>query len=216
MSKTRSVIVAIFLLVIGAMFVVACGGDDDDAKTSATANQQSSSTAAASTTPAGGAATTAAAAATTAAVVGTQPATGGITSSNSCDLLTQSELEDALGEPFQEPVAVDVIDFGLAGGGTAAVGGCGFTSESYASSISLTYWYAPGQDDAIQAMIELACGQGQESIPDLGDRACWYDDRHAQIQLASNGNFLDIFATMSGDASDVLLTLAKKAVSKTS
>lgn len=216
MNKTRSLIVAIFLLVIGAMFVVACGGGDDDDDAATATNQQSGSTAAASTTPAGGTATTAAAAATTPAAVGTQPAGGEITASDSCDLLTQSELEEALGEAVQEPVALEVENFPLSGGGTAAVGGCGFTSESYASSISLTYWYAPGQDDAIQAMIELACGQGQESIPDLGDRACWYDQQHAQIQLASNGNFLDIFATMSGDASDVLLTLAKKAVSKTS
>jgi len=199
------------VLVVTVIALAACGGDDDDAKSSATATNQQ--TAAASTTPAGGAATTAAAAPTTSAAVGTQPANVGITADNSCALITKSEVEDALGESVQEPVAVDVINTPVSGGGTAAVGGCGYTSESFASSISVTYWYAPGQDDAMQAMVQLACS-GKETISGLGDKACWYDDQHLQIQLASGGNFLDMFATMSGDASGVLTTLAKKAVGR--
>ena len=118
--------------------------------------------------------------------------------------------------PFrnQQPLKYSMLR--LLAAGRASVGGCGYTSESFASSISLTYWYAPGLEDGIRAMIDLACGQGQESISGLGDKACWYDQQHAQIQLAKDGYFLDIFATMSGDASDVLLTLAEKAVEKLS
>ncbi len=127
--------------------------------------------------------------------------------------MTKSEVADALGESVQDPVAVDVINTPVSGGVTAAVGGCGYTSESFASSISVSYWFAPGGDNAIQAMIQLACS-GKESISGLGDRACWYDAQHAEIQLASGGNFLDMFATMSGDASDVLKTLAGKAVGR--
>lgn len=219
MYKARGLLLTIALAVIAALAIVACGGDDDDDKNggsaaTATATRQASDATEGAGSPTdepGGEGEP-----TDKPDDATQPPAGAISASDSCKLLTQSELEDALGEPMQEPVAVEVLSAPLGNGASASVGGCGFTTESFASSISLTYWSAPGQEEGIRGMIELACGSGQEAISGLGDRACWYDDRHAQIQLARGETFLDIFATMSGDASDALLTLAQKAISKTS
>lgn len=213
MKTARGLIVALFVLIVGAMVITACGGDDD-AKTSATATQQSSSTAAAATTPAG-AATTAAAGATTAAATVTQPAgNGGSDIGNACDLLTKEEVEAELGETVNAPDVGDAYDIVIEGG-TAAVSTCGWTSESFASSISLTFWSTPGLEAGIHGMIELACTQ-KEEISGLGDRACWYDEGHVQIQAAKGGYFIDMFATMSGDASGVLQTLASKAADRLS
>ena len=110
---------------------------------------------------------------------------------------------------------MSAIDARMSDGKTASVGTCGYTSASYASSISVTYWYAPGPDDSIQKMINLAATATRASgLP--ATRLAGSDDQHVQIHLASSGHFLDIFATMGGDASDVLTTLAGKAVGRMS
>lgn len=213
MKKTRGAIVAIFVLVVGAMFVVACGGDDD-AKTSVTAtNQPQSSSTAAATTDAGDATSAATVAATTAPVNATEPPSGGDVASDACALLTTAEVEDAFGEPTQEPVPDAAIDVPISGGVTASVSTCGYTSESFTSSLSVTYYSAPGKDDAIAGMIQLAC-QGHETISGLGDAACWYDEQHVQIQMAKDGSFVDVFATTSLDAGEMLMNVMEKAAGR--
>lgn len=216
MNRTQRAIVAVLVLVVSAMGIAACGGDD--AKTSATATRQSSATAAATATAAGGAGTTTAtlAATETVAATETQPPIGHVSSSaKACDLLTKAEVEEALGETISPLDVGETFDTPLPGGGTAAVSTCGYTSESYASSISLTFWNAPGLDQGIQGMIQLACS-GHEEVSGVGDQACWYDSQHVQIQAAKGAYFIDMFATMSGDASGVLQTLAEKAAGRLS
>ena len=61
-------------------------------------------------------------------------------------------------------------------------------------------------------MIEMACS-GHEEVS-LGDEACWYDDQHIQIQARKGGYFLDMFATVDGDASETLETLMEKALGR--
>lgn len=208
---------ALFVLFVGAMGIAACGGDDD-AKTSATAKasvtSQGSQSTTTATTAATGEPTGEATEPPTAAA--TQPAGGNSSSvGNACDLLTKSEVEEALGETVNAPDFGDSIDTPISGGGTASVTTCGYTSESYASSISVTFWSAPGLDQGIQGMINLAC-TGKDEVSGVGDQACWYDSQHLEIQAAKGGYFLDIFATMSGDATDVLQTLASKAADRLS
>lgn len=201
---------ALFVLIAGALGIGACGGDDD-AKTSSTATQQQSS---ATATAAGGARTTTAAATET--VAETQPPIGHVSSSTiACDLLTKAEVEEALGETINPLDNGETFDTPLPGGGTAAVSTCGYTSESFASSISLTFWNAPGLEQGIRGMIELACS-GHAEVSGVGDQACWYDSQHVQIQAAKGAYFIDMFATMSGDASGVLQSLASKAAGRLS
>jgi hypothetical protein len=219
MNTTRGLIAALFVLIVGAMGIAACGGDDD-AKTSATATQQQTSVAGASTTAAGGAATTTAAATgaatETVAPAETQPPIGHVTASTAaCDLLTTAEVEEALGEMINTPDNGLSIDTPISGGGTAAVSSCGWTSASYASSISLTFWNAPGLDQGIEGMINLACG-GKQSVDVGADSACWYDAQGVEIQAAKGAYFIDMFATMTGDASNVLHTLMSKAIERLS
>jgi hypothetical protein len=46
------------------------------------------------------------------------------------------------------------------------------------------------------------------------DAACWYDSQGVQIQAAKGGSFVDMFATVSGDASNILFDLMTKAISR--
>jgi hypothetical protein len=204
--------------ILGAMVVpaviglTACGGDDN-AKTSATAAQQQhlSSTATAKPTDTASEPTDTPEATKTAPAQATEPTSG--EAGHACDLLTTGEVSNALGEALNEPDRGETIDTPIAGGVTAAVSTCGWTTQSFASSISMTYYAAPGRDDAISGMIGLACTNKQ--AVDVGaDSACWYDAQEVQIQAAKGGSFVDMFATMSGDASNVLHDLMSKAISR--
>jgi hypothetical protein len=200
------------VLVVGAMGIAACGGDDDTTNTSATATSQASSAAGTSTEAAGDPTSAATDEPTSAPVDATDPPDGD-GAADACALLTKAEVEAALGETVNEPTSDPIINAPISGGVIANISTCGFTSESFTSSISITYYSAPGEDEAIQSMIQLACSMGNDSI-DLGDQACWYDDQHVQIQLAKGDAFLDIFATTSLNAGDILMTLAAKAAAR--
>lgn len=210
MKTTKGLIVALAVLIIGAMTVAACGGDDD-ANTSATAQATATNQGSQATTATGDDPTTAP---TDAADPTDPPSNGGSDVSDACSLLAKEEVEAELGETVNAPEDGETYDITIEGG-TAAVSTCGWTSESFASSISLTYWSAPGAGAGIDGMIELACTQ-KEEISGLGDRACWYDEGHVQIQAAEGEYFIDMFATMSGDASDVLEALMGKAIDRVS
>jgi hypothetical protein len=114
----------------------------------------------------------------------------------------------------QAPVVTHTGTAGISGSSeTADIGTCSYVSAASISSVNVNVWSAPGSDDAIQGMAEVAC-TNKESISGLADLACWYDDQHVEIQLADRSYFLDIFATDDTDTTDALLTLSETAVSR--
>jgi hypothetical protein len=211
MSTTRTLF-TILALAVGAILIAACGGGDDDAKTSATATQQqqqSSSTTTAKPTEAGGETTETPGGTETAPP--SEPVTGDV--GHACDLLTIDDVASALGESVSEPDRGQTIDTLIGSGVTAAVSTCGWTTQSFASSISMTYYAAPGGDNAISDMIGLAC-TNKQSVDVGADSACWYDAQGVQIQAAKGGSFIDMFATTTGDASNILHELMSKAIDR--
>jgi hypothetical protein len=205
-------IVVILVLAVAAMFVVACGGDDDDSGgATATASRQSGSTATA--TGQAGASTDAPTATNASSDPTDQPDDGG-TVADACALVTQAEVEAALGESVQAPYITytGTANVGLTSA-QATVSTCAYVSDTSIASVNMNYWSSPGNAQAIKAMVEGACN-GKEMIADLGDVACWYDSQHVEIQLATGATFLDIFATTGGDSTNALLDISGKAVNR--
>jgi len=208
--------IAVFVLVMAAGLMAACGGGDD-AKTSVTATataaqqQQSSSTTTTTAKPteAGTEATDTPKMTETAPP--SEPVTGD--TGHACDLLTIDDVSSALGEAVSEPDRGQTIDTSIGNGATAAVSTCNWTTQSYASSISMTYYAAPGKDDAISSMIGLAC-TNKQAVAVGADAACWYDVQGTEIQAAKGGSFIDMFATVSSDASNILFDLMSKVIGR--
>jgi len=216
MIRIRGVALAICMLVFSAIALTACGGDDDDTNggdsgdeaAAVTTDDQSASDDEA-TEPVDVEPTEAA----DASDDGNDDQSGGEGVSDPCSLVTQAEVEAALGEPVQDPVVTYTGTANISGTVPATVSTCAYISPTGASSVNLTSWSAPGESEAVAGMIELACTD-KETISGLGDLACYYDDTHAEVQLGSGGFFLDIYVTMNGDASDALVDLSEKAVDR--
>lgn len=215
MVRIRGALIALMVVLMAAV-LVACGGDDDetgedadngaDTETSAPAAQNEESS------PGEGVDATDEPEATETDATD-DPGSGEVVS-DPCGFMTQADVEAALGEPVQEPVVTYETTAGLPGTDAfASVGTCNYVSPTGFSSISITSWSSPGNDDAIRNMVELACTDKEEL--DVGDLACWYDSSHLEVQLANGGYFLDIFVTSQGDTTAILQTLAGVAVSNT-
>ena len=217
MNKTRNAILAILMLTIAAMFVASCGDDDDDAQDPTATSEQSDSTATATAEPGDA---TDAPTATAGASDPTDEPDDGATVADACALVTQAEAEAALGSALQAPYVTytGTANVGLTSA-QATVSTCAYLAEAGVPSANINYWSSPGNAAEIRAMVAEgvngAC-VNKEMIDGLGDVACWYDSQHVEIQLATGATFFDIFATMEGDASDALLELAEKAVSRLS
>jgi hypothetical protein len=214
MVKARMVIGAVLLLVICAMLVAACGGDDDEAGDDG--GNGDGATATAQPTDAGDDG-------------GETPAPtdepgddgddgddgdgGGVDTSEACDVITQSEVEEAFGVSMMEPELIELPDVPLAGGGNASVASCSYVAETTTDSFSFTVYSAPGDEEGVQAFFDLAC-QNKESV-DVGDEACWYSEAHTEIQMRIGGTFLDLFiTTLEGDSTQIATELAEKATAR--
>jgi hypothetical protein len=214
MDKRLSLIAALALLMVGAMLVAGCGGDDDD-------DGGGAATATVDNGGAGGTRTAEAGdpterPATTGGVNPTGEPDDGGTAADACALVSRAEAEAALGSPLQEPYVTytGVANVGLSNA-QATVSTCAYIADAGIPSANINYWSSPGNAAAIRTMVEGAC-QGKEMIDGLGDVACWYDSQHAEIQLATGATFLDIFATVEGDAGGALLDLSEASVDKLS
>ncbi|MEO8457243.1 MAG: hypothetical protein ABI559_05465 [Chloroflexota bacterium] len=205
MTALRSLIL-LLTLVLGGSLLASCGGDDDKATTAPTSTNRGQSSATSNTTS-----TTAGGSTVTSAPIGTAPAdNGGSDIASACDLLTKSEVEDALGESVGEPVFTSLGQIPVSGGVAADAGSCSWVSDTTIASVSLTYYNSPGHTDAIGQMVDLAC-HSKEGIDGLADKACWYDAQHLEIQFATGAHFIDIFATtQDGDSGRVLDNVSNK------
>lgn len=97
---------------------------------------------------------------------------------------------------------------------TATVSACSYSAVVSAKSISVNVWSAPGNDSGIKQLTQFVCSS-KESISGLGDVACWYDSDHTELQLSKGDAFLDLeYITLTGDGTDLLQALAKKAIGR--
>jgi hypothetical protein len=143
------------------------------------------------------------------AVAMTRPATplqskpAGGSTSEACTLLTKEDAAVALGEAVTGPKSSS---------GGRSMGGESPSSCEYAGSglhkVNLNVMHFP-PDTA--AMYRALCAQkGKEGLSGLGDTACWYNDKHEELQVLKGTTFFSIELRRSGNPTEAIAGVAKK------
>lgn len=124
-----------------------------------------------------------------------------------CTVLTRDEATAAVGSAVGEGKLT-------AGGSMAAAGidvsGCRYAAGSKELSVSL-WRFSPSAQQTLEVYRGL-CKQ-KEQAAGLGDVACWYNAKHAELQVLK-GSTLLIFQLSRSGASEALITVAKQALGR--
>lgn len=135
----------------------------------------------------------------------TAPGPGG---SEACTLITKDDAAAALGEAAAGPKSTS--------GRSAAAPGTTASSCEYEGSgihrvrVNLMH-FTPDMATMYRAM----CAQkSQEGLSGLGDIACWYNDKHEELQVLKGTTFLSIELRRSGNPTVAIRDAAKKALSR--
>jgi hypothetical protein len=124
-----------------------------------------------------------------------------------CSLLTKAEAAAAVGSAVGDGKSTIVDASQTPGMETSS---CQFESPTTTHGIKLNmYRYPPSAAQAFRTR----CAR-KETVPALGDVACWYDSNHTQLQLLKGTTSLSIALDRSGDAAEALKTVARKAVDR--
>jgi hypothetical protein len=124
-----------------------------------------------------------------------------------CSLLTRAEAAAAVGAAVGEGKST-IVDASKTPGMEGS--SCQFESPTTTHGIKLNlYRYAP----SVAQAFGTRCAR-KETVPGLGDVACWYDSTHTQLQLLKGTTSLSITLSRSGDAAEALKTIARKAVDR--
>jgi hypothetical protein len=124
-----------------------------------------------------------------------------------CSLLTKAEAAAAVGGAVGDGKSTMVDASQTPGMETSS---CQFESPTTTHGIKLNmYRYPPSAAQAFRTR----CAR-KETVPGLGDVACWYDSNHITLQLLKGTTSLSIALSRSGDAAEALKTIARKAVDR--
>ena len=128
--------------------------------------------------------------------------------SNACSLLTREEASAAVGAPVNEG---KLNPGGPMAGQGIEVTGCTYTAAS-GSDLSVSLWrFSPSARDSLAVYVGLC--KKKEQAAGLGDVACWYNERHRELQVLK-GTALMIFELHRSNASAALTTAAKQALAR--
>jgi hypothetical protein len=120
-----------------------------------------------------------------------------------CELLTKQDAATALGEAVSASKFLGAHDAGP--GGT--VSGCEYTSSG-AHTLVLTVRHMPPAQAAIYK--QLCAQKGKEGLTGLGDVACWYNEKHQELQVLKGATFFSIELRRSGNPTEAIKGAAKK------
>jgi hypothetical protein len=122
---------------------------------------------------------------------------------DACSLLTKEDAATALGEAASGPKATGPVSDGTG----ATVSGCEYTGSGiHAIQLNLTRLPASSVP-----MYKGICAQkGVDGLAGLGDVACWYNDKHAELHAIKGTAFVSIELRRSGNPTEVM----KKALAK--
>ena len=119
------------------------------------------------------------------------------TAADACSLLSKETAAAALGEAVSEPKP------SASGGATA----CEFTGSGLNKIHLNVFQLTPDQ----AAYYKTLCDKkGKEGLSGLGPTACWYNDKHAELQVLKGTTFFSIEMNRSGDPTESIKTAAKK------
>jgi hypothetical protein len=127
-----------------------------------------------------------------------KPAASG--AGEACSLLSQQDAATALGEAVTGPRATA----GPSMGGTSA---CEY-SGSGIHKVNLNVMHLTPD---MAAMYKALCGQKtKDGLTGLGDVACWYNEKHEELQVLKAGTFFSIELRKSGNPTEAIKGVAKK------
>jgi len=136
---------------------------------------------------------------TTASVASAQAPSKDPAASAACSYLSKDDAAATLGEAVTGPKANAMAE--------RKVSNC----EYEGSGIHRVNVVVRGFDAATAAVYKGLCAKkGKEGLSGLGDTACWYSDKHEELQVLKGTTFFSIELRRSGDPTDAIKTLAKK------
>jgi hypothetical protein len=134
----------------------------------------------------------------TASVVSAQGPSKDPAASAACSVLTKADAAAALGEAVTGPKAASVP--------ASKASSCEYTGSAiHRLNVSVRIF-----DASTAAMYKALCAQkGKQGLTGLGDTACWYDDKHEELQVMKGSTMFSIELRRGGDPTDAIKTLAK-------
>ena len=125
-----------------------------------------------------------------------------------CSVLTKAEAAAALGEAVKDGAS------GTARGSmlpntTATY--CEYASTTSVHRVHLNIWHAAPEGVAqLKQMGLMVCGKKtKDGLAGLGETACWYSEKHGELQVFKGANFVSIEMSRSGDTTEAMKTVAK-------
>jgi hypothetical protein len=129
------------------------------------------------------------------------------TAGDACALLTREDAAAALGEAVKGPKSKSGLPMGP--GTTASY--CEYTGSGYHKVHLNLIHMSPD----MAAMYKAMCAQkGREGLAGLGDMACWYDEKHKELQAIKGVMFISIEMTRSGNPTEAIKAVMKKALDR--
>lgn len=131
-----------------------------------------------------------------------KPATQG--TNEACTFLTKEDAAAALGEAATGPK-------GSAGRSSASPGTTASACEYSGSGIHRINLNVMHFAPDMAAMYRAMCAQkGKEGLSGLGDTACWYNDKHEELQVLKGTTFFSIELRRSGNPTEPIKDVARK------
>jgi hypothetical protein len=129
------------------------------------------------------------------------------TPDDACSLLTKEDAAVALGEAVTGPKAKGP----MADGTGATVSVCEYTGSGY-NRIQLDLTRLPA--DAAPMYKAMCDQQDKTGLTGMGDVACWYNEKHAELHVIKGSAFLSIELQRSGDPTEPIKAVMKKALGR--
>jgi hypothetical protein len=127
---------------------------------------------------------------------------------DACSLLAKEDAAAALGEAVTGPKATGPMSDGAG----ATVSGCEYTGSGI-HSIQLNLTRLPAS--SLPMYTGIICDKkGKDGLAGLGDLACWYDDKHAELHVIKGNAFISIELRRSGNPTEPIIGVMKKALAK--
>lgn len=118
--------------------------------------------------------------------------------SQACSLLTKEDAAAALGEAVKGPDAT-----ALPNGKSA----CEYTGSG-THTVHLNVM--PFTAATAAAYTGLCAKKTKDGLTGLGDVACWYDDKHGELQVLKGLTFFSLELRKSGDPTEAIKAVARK------
>jgi hypothetical protein len=133
----------------------------------------------------------------------TKPATAG--ASEACSLLTKQDAVAALGGTVEGPKSTS----GMPMGDGSTVSSCEYSG----SGLSKVHLNLMLLSPATLGMYQGICAQqGHDGLAGLGELACWYSPKHEELQVLKGNKLITVELRKSGDPTEAIKGIAKKAV----